>query len=51
MENYDDEYNLLEEDEDSFDFEYVDDYSQNAPCDNTGICASASCPYFWKCCE
>ena len=26
-----------------------DDYSQNAPCDNSGMCAGSSCPYFWKC--
>ena len=26
-----------------------DDYSQNAPCDNSGICAGSSCPYFWQC--
>ena len=37
MKNYDEEYEQFEE---SFDFEYAyDDYSQNAPCDNTGICA------------
>ena len=30
-------------------FEEVDDYSQNAPCDNTGMCAGSSCPYFWNC--
>ena len=31
-------------------FEDVDDdYSQNAPCDNSGICAGSSCPYFWQC--
>ena len=31
-------------------FEEVDnDYSQNAPCDNSGICAGSSCPYFWNC--
>ena len=48
MKNYDEEYELLEEEK--FDFEYVDDdYSQNAPCDNTGICTGSSCPYFWEC--
>lgn len=31
-------------------FEEVDDdYSQNAPCDNSGTCAGLSCPHFWKC--
>ena len=31
-------------------FEEVDDgYSQNAPCDNSGICAGSNCPYFWNC--
>ena len=31
-------------------FEEVDDdCSQNAPCDNTGMCAGSSCPYFWNC--
>ena len=29
--------------------EVDDDYSQNAPCDNTGMCAGSSCPYFWNC--
>ena len=37
-------------DESKFYFEDADDdYSQNAPCDNTGICAGSSCPYFWQC--
>ena len=32
------------------DFEDVDDgSSQNAPCDNYGMCAGSSCPYFWNC--
>ena len=32
------------------DFEEVDDdCSQNAPCDNTGMCAGSTCPYFWQC--
>ena len=26
-----------------------DDCSQNAPCDNSGMCAGSSCPYFWNC--
>ena len=31
-------------------FEDVDDDClQNAPCDNSGMCAGSSCPYFWKC--
>ena len=31
-------------------FEEVDDdCSQNAPCDNSGMCAGSSCPYFWNC--
>ena len=31
-------------------FEDVDDdYSQNAPCDNSGRCAGSTCPYFWQC--
>ena len=31
-------------------FEDVDDdYSQNAPCDNSGMCAGSTCPYFWQC--
>lgn len=30
-------------------YEEVDDYLQNAPCDNSGICAGSSCPYFWQC--
>ena len=31
-------------------FEDVDDgYSKNAPCDNTGMCAGSTCPYFWQC--
>ena len=31
-------------------FEEVDDdYSQIAPCDNYGMCAGSSCPYFWNC--
>lgn len=29
--------------------EIDDDYSQNAPCDNSGICAGSSCPHFWQC--
>lgn len=29
--------------------EVDDDYSQNAPCDNSGICAGSSCPYFYQC--
>ena len=29
--------------------EIDDDCSQNAPCDNSGICAGSSCPYFWQC--
>ena len=34
-------YNIFEE--------VDDDCSQNAPCDNTGMCAGSSCPYFWQC--
>lgn len=30
-------------------FEDADDYSKNAPCDNSGMCAGSSCPYFWQC--
>ena len=31
-------------------FEEVDDdCSKNAPCDNSGMCAGLSCPYFWNC--
>ena len=31
-------------------FEEVDDdCSKNAPCDNTGMCAGSTCPYFWQC--
>ena len=31
-------------------FEDVDDdYSKNAPCDNSGMCAGSRCPYFWQC--
>ena len=31
-------------------FEDVDDdYSKNTPCDNSGMCAGSSCPYFWQC--
>ena len=31
-------------------FEEVDDdCSKNAPCDNSGMCAGSSCPYFWQC--
>ena len=31
-------------------FEDVDDDClQNAPCDNSGMCAGSSCPYFWNC--
>lgn len=29
--------------------EMNDGYSQNAPCDNSGMCACSSCPYFWQC--
>ena len=48
--------NILDAEEVSIDgilydiFEEVDDgYSQNAPCDNSGMCAGSSCPYFWQC--
>ena len=45
MNNY---YEECKRDDDIF--EDVDDgYSQNAPCDNSGICAGSSCPYFWNC--
>lgn len=27
---------------------YVDDYSQNMPCDNTGYCSN-TCPNYFKC--
>lgn len=31
-------------------YEEVDDgYSQNVSCDNSGICAGSSCPYFYQC--
>lgn len=30
-------------------YEEADDYSQNAPCDNSGICVGSNCPYFWQC--
>ena len=26
-----------------------EDYASNAPCDFSGYCAGASCPYFMKC--
>lgn len=32
--------------------EFLEDaynYSQNAQCDNSGMCAGSSCPYFWQC--
>ena len=37
------------EDVDFEDVDDDDDYSQNAPCDNYGMCAGSSCPYFWQC--
>ena len=47
MKDYYEECKRLEEEEEEI---YVDDdYSQNAPCDNSGICAGSSCPYFWNC--
>ena len=47
MKDYYEEYKRLEEEEETI---YVDDeYSQNAPCDNSGMCAGSSCPYFWNC--
>ena len=27
----------------------LEDYASNAPCDFSGYCAGASCPYFMKC--
>lgn len=30
-------------------YEEVDDYSKNAPCDNSGFCTGSSCPYFYQC--
>ena len=51
MKNYYEECKRLEEEEEErFIFEEVDDgYSKNAPCDNYGMCAGSSCPYFWQC--
>lgn len=30
---------------------YDNDYSSNAPCDNTGYCAGTSCPYYFTVCH
>ena len=43
MKDYYDECELLEEEE------AIMEAQENAPCDNTGMCAGSSCPYFWSC--
>ena len=47
MKDYYDECKRLEAEEEVI---YVDDdCSKNAPCDNSGMCAGSTCPYFWQC--
>ena len=47
MKDYYEECKRLETEEEAI---YIDDDClQNAPCDNYGMCAGSSCPYFWQC--
>lgn len=37
-----------DEEEDDWDDCYDDGYASNAPCDNTGYCVGARCPYYYN---
>ena len=34
---------------DAWDEYYEDDYSSNAPCDTSGMCAGTSCSHYYEC--
>ena len=42
---------FVREEYDDIDAEYdsIDDYVDNAPCDNSGFCSGSSCPYYYGC--